>query len=104
MERESSSRDDGGDADGGVNEQRGSYVWVARGRRSSGRLAMVQGLVEALDGQGTTATEDGRRGGAAEVEAAAAAAGQGETWVLARRVWRVAKGGIGNRGRGMSCP
>ncbi|CAM9245744.1 unnamed protein product [Ectocarpus sp. 12 AP-2014] len=80
MERESSSRDDGGDADGGVNKQRGSYVWVARGRRSSGRLAMVQGLVEALEGQSTTATEGSSRGGAAEEdEAAAAAAGQGWT-------------------------
>ncbi|CAM9106803.1 unnamed protein product [Ectocarpus sp. 4 AP-2014] len=77
MERESSSRDDGGDANGGVNKQRGSYVWVARGGRSSGRLAMVQGLVEALEGQSTTATEGGRRGGAAEAEAAAAAAAAG---------------------------
>ncbi|CBJ30336.1 expressed unknown protein [Ectocarpus siliculosus] len=77
MERESSSRDDGGDADWGVNEQRGSYVWVARERRSRGRLAMVQGLVEALEGQGTTATEDDRRGRAAEDDEAAAAAAAG---------------------------
>ncbi|CAM9989699.1 unnamed protein product [Ectocarpus sp. 13 AM-2016] len=79
MERESSSRDDGGHADRGVDKQRGSYVWVARGRRSSGRLAVVKGLVEALEGQSTTATEDRRRGGAAQGGAAAAIAGQGWT-------------------------
>ncbi|CAM9973417.1 unnamed protein product [Ectocarpus fasciculatus] len=71
MERETSSRDGDGVADGSVNEQGGSYVWFARGRRSSGRLAMVQGLVEALEVQGTTATGDGRRGGAAATAATA---------------------------------